>query len=268
MIPTSSVTAMIIVAIASVLLPVAVVVAFKIKTKAGVSSVFVGALVFFVCFIIAVATQILFSSIIANAALLMVALCLRAGIVEEGGRYIAFSLLLKKKNKIGDALMYGAGHGGMEVILVLTLTMVSNIAFAAMLNNSGLDALIASAPGQAEAYRTTAESLIATKTETIYLGLAERVTAMIVHISLSVVAFYAVRLRKKRFYFLSVFMHAGFNAFILLLQYGVVGLIGIEAILFAAALVIAYVAWRFSRIYKESVLLEIKDTEPLPDTLQ
>ena len=49
-----------------------------------------------------------------------------AGLFEETGRYLAFSFALKKyRAKNVNALMYGAGHGGFEAVVVVGLTMIN-----------------------------------------------------------------------------------------------------------------------------------------------
>ena len=51
---------------------------------------------------------------------------LAAGIFEETGRFLAFKLLLKKESEPITALSYGIGHGGIEAILLVVLTMVNS----------------------------------------------------------------------------------------------------------------------------------------------
>ena len=56
---------------------------------------------------------------------------LMAGLFEETGRYLAFSFALKKyRAKNVNALMYGAGHGGFEAIVIVGLTMINNIVWS------------------------------------------------------------------------------------------------------------------------------------------
>ena len=66
---------------------------------------------------------------------------LMAGVFEECGRWLAFKLSLRWSRGPGDALMYGAGHGGIEAILLAGMTMLSNITLALALNRGGLEAV-------------------------------------------------------------------------------------------------------------------------------
>ena len=66
---------------------------------------------------------------------------LMAGLFEETGRFAAFQLL-RRSGKGGtpqDALIYGAGHGGMEAVLLVGLTNVSNLLLSFWLNTGTLE---------------------------------------------------------------------------------------------------------------------------------
>lgn len=69
---------------------------------------------------------------------------LMAGLFEETGRYAAFRTVLKgSRENDGVALMYGAGHGGFEMFMILALTAVSNLALAYMMNSGDMEGLMA-----------------------------------------------------------------------------------------------------------------------------
>lgn len=82
---------------------------------------------------------------------------LAAGIFEETGRFVAFKLILKKKRARRESIMYGIGHGGVESILVCSMSMISVAVMAFSLNAVGPDAYLASMP---EAARASAEAVI------------------------------------------------------------------------------------------------------------
>jgi uncharacterized membrane protein YhfC len=50
-----------------------------------------------------------------------------AGIFEETARFISFKILKKKYTGVGTGLAYGLGHGGMEVILLVGLSMINKL---------------------------------------------------------------------------------------------------------------------------------------------
>ena len=71
-----------------------------------------------------------------------------AGLFEETGRYLAFAFALKKyRAKNVNALMYGAGHGGFEAIVITGFTMINNITWSLMINNGSISTLLGSLSG-------------------------------------------------------------------------------------------------------------------------
>ena len=73
---------------------------------------------------------------------------LAAGVFEETGRFLAFKTVLKSKlDNDRNALMYGAGHGGVEAVLLLSATYVSYIAMGIMMNMGMVDKLTAGLTG-------------------------------------------------------------------------------------------------------------------------
>lgn len=58
----------------------------------------------------------------------LVVMCFTAGLFEEGARYLVYRYLLKKARSWQEALAFGAGHGGIESILLglaVVLTLVN-----------------------------------------------------------------------------------------------------------------------------------------------
>jgi uncharacterized membrane protein YhfC len=212
-------------------------------------SLFIGMAVFAVCYVIALATQYLFALVIANQLLLIFVLCLRAGLVEESARFLAFKVFLRKKTAPGDALMYGVGHGGIEVLLVFTLAMLSNLMFAIMINAGMLDILIATAPEQASVLENAVSLLSTTTPLLLSMGFFERISAMILHISLSMVVFYAARRRKPLFLVLAILLHTLANSTLLLLQLGWISVEIFELLLFVVSLGYAVIAFFLTRHY-------------------
>lgn len=60
---------------------------------------------------------------------------LPAALFEETGRWTAFRFFLKNHLTAETALMYGAGHGGAESILIVGITYISNIVTSIMINS-------------------------------------------------------------------------------------------------------------------------------------
>ena len=107
--------------------------------------------------------------------------------------------------------MYGAGHGGIECILILGLSMFSNLAAALTINTHELSPLY-------EALKTvTEEEAVATLQAYItlagypaalfFLGIVERVFAIALHLALSVLVWKAVKENNMAFFGLALLGH-------------------------------------------------------------
>ena len=120
---------------------------------------------------------------------------LMAGLFEESGRFVAFKTVLKKtRNDNSTALYYGAGHAGFEVFYIIVTTIIT-IVMADKL------------PAQAQAQ-------VQGQSPLMYLvAVIERIPAIALHISLSVVVWFAVK-NKGQFYLYpaAILIHMLFDA--------------------------------------------------------
>ena len=133
-----------------------------------------------------------------------------AGLFEETGRFVAFKTVMRKyRGKDINALMYGAGHGGFEVLVVLGITMIGNIYLAVMANTGMASSLMANAPAEsAAALQTQIDSIAAIAPSIFLLGMFERVSGVILHLSLSVLVWFAVKNGKTILYPVAILLHA------------------------------------------------------------
>ena len=113
---------------------------------------------------------------------------LAAGLFEETGRLLAFRFILKPHTARITALSYGIGHGGIEAFLVMGLSMIANLSL-------GL-AYTSGAPLPAEA-AAAAETILSTPAGMFLWGGLERLSAMALHMALSVLVFASVRTGRR-----------------------------------------------------------------------
>lgn len=134
-----------------------------------------------------------------------------AGIFEECGRWAAFRLTRRWSRGPEDALMYGAGHGGIEAALLAGSMMLNNLLVSVALNQDGLagvEALMGTGP-LSDAQIAT----LVTAPAGMYLWSGfERVVAIAIHLSLSVLVYAAVRNRSWKGLVLAILLHAGVDA--------------------------------------------------------
>ena len=145
---------------------------------------------------------------------------LMAGLFEETGRYLAFRTVLKKRlGNDRNALMYGAGHGGIEAILLLGFAYISNIVMSVLINAGQTDLLTATAAGEAaEQLKAILDSLVTTAPWTCLLAIVERAVAITTHICLSVLVFFSVKKPGKGWLFpAAILLHAALDGIMAIL---------------------------------------------------
>lgn len=174
---------------------------------------------------------------------------LLAGIFEECGRYVTMRFILTKHTAKEASVTFGIGHGGIESILIIGIGMFSNLVLATMINNGSVAVLTNGlSPEQAALYHTSAAALAGISPGTFLIGIWERIFAVLLHISLSVFVFAAVKMKHK-FYFLplSILLHALLDVFAGLFQFGVLSVAVTEiciAVLSTGCAVLAYRVYR------------------------
>lgn len=196
---TASIVGMIFSLCMSIGLPVALLI-FCWRKKAGISSFFIGAAIFIVFALIL--EQILHAAVLGITGTFLTdhiwlyALYggVAAALFEETGRWVAMKYFMRDRLDVPNALMYGAGHGGAEAILLVGLTNVNNLISVAMINGGTLQrALDALDDETASASVEQISVLWTTPAYQFYLGGIERVLAIILQIALSVLVYLAVK---------------------------------------------------------------------------
>lgn len=227
-VPVLSVIFMILSLIGAFALPFALAVYFRKKYRCEVIPFFTGCVVMLVfAFIL---EQIAHSVILAafpglQSRSLLFALYagLMAGLFEETGRLAAFQTVLRKfQHNDHNALMYGAGHGGFEAVAILGIAMVNNLIFAFMMNsgNASLIPTEALNAEQVSALEDAMATLASSPSYVFLLGLVERIAAIVLHISFSVLVWSAAKYRKKVRFILAIALHMLVDAVTVLLSTG------------------------------------------------
>lgn len=114
----------------------------------------------------------------------IVFLSLTAGLFEESARWLGYRFVIRGARRWEQAVTYGAGHGGIEAIIfggLAGLTVVNMV----VLRTMDLSALPLPAAQQAQTAAAVAAFWAAPWYETV-LGAVERVFALTLHVTLSV----------------------------------------------------------------------------------
>ena len=175
---------------------------------------------------------------------------LMAGLFEETGRFLSMKFLMKKEPTTAlPGLAYGAGHGGVEMLILFGISMISNLAMAVMVNAGQLETIVAQTPADAqEQVRAAAVKLAELRAGDLLLGLWERISALILHLSLSVLVWAAVRKGGKWLWLFpaAILLHAGVDAQAVILSKSA-SMPALEAIIFAESVAIAGIAYMVGR---------------------
>lgn len=165
-------------------------------------------------------------------------LALTAGLFEEGGRYLGYRFFekdrqlgqqftLKKMEKTWpQALMYGTGHGGIEAILLVGLPLALQIASCIYAFQTDPATL---APDQALLIHQAREACSLTAWWVPLLGMLERLMAIAIHLSLSVMVLQVFTRRQGYWWWLAVGYHTLTNLVAIVLSDALTGVLSQEA---------------------------------------
>jgi uncharacterized membrane protein YhfC len=121
---------------------------------------------------------------------------LTAGIFEEGARYLAYRFLVKD-HTLKNGLMYGAGHGGIESVFMVGVSVLS-VGVVLLTNPSAIP------PAQLGAIEMTPLYLP-------FVGLYERVMTMVIQIGLSLVVLDSIRKNDLSYLATAILIHFAIN---------------------------------------------------------
>lgn len=142
---------------------------------------------------------------------------LAAGIFEETGRFLCMKFLMKKNLTKENAVMYGAGHGGFEAVLILGMASVNNLISSVLINSGAFAAALAEGVDTQQALEAVSP-LATLPAWQFFLGGLERILALALHIGLSLLVFQAVKNRRKWYlYPAAILLHALVNAVVVII---------------------------------------------------
>lgn len=232
----------------SIGLPIALMILVKKKLHAQMSALGIGALTFFV---FALTLEQMLHMVMLRAAgdvlngnLWVYALYggLAAALFEETGRFVAMKFWMKKTLSKENSLMYGVGHGGIEAVLIVGMTYISNLMTVFMINSGQLESQFAAmeeGPGKELAIQSISV-LWTMPGYQFFLAGVERISAVVLQICLSYLVYRAVKYGEKKFLFAALVIHFLVDAVTVLLS-NTVPLVVLEIVLFAA--VAAFALW-------------------------
>jgi uncharacterized membrane protein YhfC len=139
----------------------------------------------------------------------IVVLSFSAGLFEEGGRWIGYRWLFRPEERTWrPAVVYGLGHGGLEsMVLIAGLGMLSLVGLLAM-SSTDLSQL---QPEQREAVQAQLAAVAAQPAWFPLLGAWERLSAMTIHVGLSLIVLQAFRRASGIWLLAAILVHGTVN---------------------------------------------------------
>lgn len=251
---TASLIGMIFSLILSIGLPIVLLILVKIKLKAKLTSFIIGSATFIV---FALMLEPILHSVVLTATgplltgnIILYGLYggLAAALFEETGRLIAMKFFMKESLNRQNSLMYGIGHGGIEAILLVGMTYISNLMTAFMINSGALQASLELV--DAELQQTTFEQikvLWELPSWQFYMAGIERLIAVLLQIALSVLVYKAVSKKNRTYWFIAFGIHFAVD-FLTVVITGLGSPVWIVEVLLLIA--VAFVACYSYKLYK------------------
>ena len=176
-----------------------------------------------------------------------------AGVFEECGRHIILKYIMKKDRTRENAVLYGIGHGGIEILAVLLPTMITYLAVAVLFSSGNTESALRAlkiTEQTAAAALPSVQAAASFDYGMMAMNVIERLLAMFAHIGLTVIVFYGVVNAKKLCLPAAILLHMLMDTFPALYQRGVVPLWSVEVWVALCTVVIGWIAVQLYRKMK------------------
>lgn len=200
----------------TIVIPIVIAIAWIIVSKSRIFPLFIGTIIFFVFVMVLESAMhsVVLSTIpiISNKSFLYILYgCLAAGLFEEGGRWVAFRYLIRGNDK-KEAITYGIGHGAIEMILVVGLTLFSTFIFAQSFLTLGIDGMTEGLDASmVDMVKEMVVSVQVYGVNDVLLNLIERCSALLLHVSCSILVFFSVKEKKINYLVYAFLFHVVMN---------------------------------------------------------
>ena len=154
-----------------------------------------------------------------------------AGVFEECGRHIILKYIMKKDRTRENAVLYGIGHGGIEILAVLLPTMITYLAVAVLFSSGNTESALRAlkiTEQTAAAALPSVQAAASFDYGMMAMHVMERLLTMFGHIGLTVIVFYGVVRAKKLCLPAAILLHMLMDTFPALYQRGVLPLWSVE----------------------------------------
>ncbi len=176
-----------------------------------------------------------------------------AGVFEECGRHIILKYIVKKNRTPENAVLYGIGHGGIEILAVILPLMITYLSIAVLFSSGDTESALNTlkiTEETAAAALPSVQAAAAFDYAMMAMNVIERLLAMLLHIGLTVIVYYGVVQAKKICLPMAVLLHMLMDTFPALYQRGVVPLWAVEVWAVVWAAIVLFIAVKLYRKMK------------------
>ncbi|MBN2115464.1 MAG: YhfC family intramembrane metalloprotease [Anaerolineales bacterium] len=227
-----------------IVLPIILWIYFRRKLSLSWKLVLAGGLTFIASQVLHIPLVIGMGSFLRGVSLVInaIILGLLAGIFEETARYILFKFILRKSRSWKEGILVGLGHGGTEALI---LGILAALAFVNMIIYRNIDlSTIPSIPAdQLELAKQQVAAYWSAPWYMALMGFIERIFAICLHVSLSVMVLYAIAYGKPIWFWLALLWHALVDA-VAVYVVQEVGILAVEGIVAVFALISLWIVFR------------------------
>ncbi|HMS01203.1 MAG TPA: YhfC family glutamic-type intramembrane protease [Anaerolineales bacterium] len=196
-----------------ILLPILLWIIFTRKYSLSWKLVLAGGLTFIASQILHIPLVLGLNKFLQNASLLVTAIVLGllAGVFEETARYILFKFILKRSRSWKEGVLVGLGHGGIEAMLI-GISAVATLVFMMSYRSIDLSTVPSIPPEQLDLAKQQVDAFWSTQPYMALLGFFERVFAMCLHVSLSLIVLYGLAKKQAVWFWLALLWHTFVDA--------------------------------------------------------
>lgn len=185
-----------------------------------------------------------------------VILGLLAGLCEETARWFAYKWLKEKGDSWGSAITLGIGHGGVESVVLVGFTVLSNFIMMSLAASGSMEI-----PGISP---EVIDQFFAMPWHMPLTGAVERIMSVILHITLSVMVWWAVSHRSPIWFWGAVLWHAVIDAVLVYLSSTGMQAWPLEGVMFIATLLnIGGLYWLWKNKVQALPQPEVEIIEPV-----
>ena len=177
---------------------------------------------------------------------------LTAGVFEEGARWVAFRFAIKD-HKLENGIMYGTGHGGIESILLVGISVLAT-AITAYFYPQSLTS-------------TQLDAIAATPAWVAFVGVWERLAAIAFHLGMSVLILQSFRQKQPYLVIVAIASHFFLNfTAVYAGEWGIFASEGVTTLWGIIALAYVWMTWKSYKAEMAATSVNQTPEPPAPPT--